>query len=104
MSFFSKLFKLKKESAKSKNVTPESLSLTAFERRTSNLLSQNMFIARSDYKTLVEDFADLYSQFDTLRKTDTLAYFCRDKEISIQQVNSFLFLCTKIFGGRRGQK
>lgn len=92
MSFFSKLFKLKKELAKSKNVTPESLSLTAFERRTSNLLSQNMFIARSDYKTLVEDFADLYSQFDTLRKTDTLAYFCRDKEISIQQVNSFLFM------------
>ena len=64
--------------------------MTNFKRKVNELLSHDAFIARSDYKPIVENFSDLYSQFNTLRLTGTLAYFCKEKGIELQRAEHFL--------------
>ena len=48
------------------------------------------FIARSDYVAIFEKFKDLYQKFDTLKKSDTLGYFCKNNRIAIHEAETFL--------------
>ena len=86
MSFWDKFFKRRKEVAKDETPSMELTSLAAFEGRVDELLSRDEFVARSDYKPVVGEYARLYSQLNTLRKTGTLPYFCNEKGIPLQRM------------------
>lgn len=90
MSFWDKFFKRRKEVAKDETPSMELTSLAAFEGRVDELLSRDEFVARSDYKPVVGEYARLYSQLNTLRKTGTLPYFCNEKGIPLQRMECFL--------------
>ena len=92
MSFYRRLFRTKKKDAKIECSSPEALELAAFNRQVGELLCQDSFIARSDYKSVISCFSDLYLRLHTLKKTDTLAYFCRERGILLQYAESFLSL------------
>lgn len=92
MSFFSRFLKLKDKPAKEEGLSEELTSLAAFERQANELLSHDMFIARSDYKQIVSNFSYLYSYLSTLQKANILKYFCREQGIAIQRIETFLSL------------
>lgn len=69
---------------------PEAGCLNAFGLELRDILSCDRFVARSDYRPLVDGYADLYAQFDVLRRTQMLQYFCRDSGISVEDAEGFL--------------
>lgn len=95
MSILSRLLNIKrKESIKGDKIhTPhERAILTEFEHQINDLLSKDIFIARSDFHRYIVEYADFYSQFKTLQNTGTLSYFCRDKKIPITYFEHFISL------------
>lgn len=94
MSIFSKLFKIKKNFAPADNINilQEQTHLMNFEHQITDLLSKDIFIARSDFHQYIIKYADFYSQFKSLQKTATLSYFCHDKKIPIEHFERFLSL------------
>ncbi len=90
MSVFGKLFKSKELKGTEEKTLSDISGLAVFESRLQNLLNKDIFIARSDYQSIVEDFSELYFQFNTLYKTKALVYFCRNEGIEIERIESFL--------------
>ena len=90
MSFLSRLFKQRKNAAGGKGESPLSSRLSDFERRLGHLLSDDAFIAKSDCRPLVDDFAGLRAQLATLAETGTLAYYCRDNAVQTERATSFM--------------
>lgn len=92
MSIFSKLFKIKKMFGYEDKVyaSQEQTRLMTFEHQINDLLSKDIFIARSDVRQYIVEYAGFYTQFKSLQSTGTLSYFCRDKKIAIERFERFL--------------
>lgn len=88
MSFFTKLFN--RVSYKKESDIPELRKLKEFEVYLDSLLSLDQFLARSDYKFLIESFNDLFETFDKLSKTETLNYYCKEKGINTKRLQHFI--------------
>lgn len=74
-----------------KNVcTSEHLALASFGCRLEALLAEDRFIARSDYLPIIEAYDRLYAQLETLRRSDTLDYFCRVNDLAKDKAYAFL--------------
>ncbi len=89
---FSKLFKNKKKFVPEDKgyVDQEQTRLVNFEHQINNLLSKDIFIARSDVHQYIVEYADFYTRFKSLQSTGTLSYFCRDRKIPIERFERFL--------------
>ncbi len=83
MSFLKRIFGFGKDSVVSNIIIPsqESRQLADFNSQLCLLLTQDKYVARSDYKPLLDNFASLFSQLNTLHKSKTLKYFCKNKGI-----------------------
>lgn len=90
MSIFSRLFRLKKQSEVKNELTPDSHHLTSFGNQVNTLLSGDKFIARRDYRFLVDKYVDLYKQFKTLKNTQTLSYYCTQRGLNLNDAEKFL--------------
>lgn len=93
MSFFSKIFSKKPESTElptSGPITPEHERLVAFTQALNALLMSDKYLARSDYKRLVEDYADLNSFFQNQKAAKTLSYYCSANGVPGAEVEAFL--------------
>lgn len=90
MSIFSWIFGNKKKSDEELNISPEHSSLIAFNTELNELLKEDRYIARRDYQHLLHSFKEQYLQFQTLKKSKALAYFCDNNGIEIQQVDAFM--------------
>lgn len=75
---------------KKKEPSADLLKLSEFKHFMHELLDMDKFIARSDYVAIFEKFKDLYQKFDTLKKSDTLGYFCKNNRIAIHEAETFL--------------
>ena len=75
---------------KKKEPSADLLELSEFKHLMHELLDMDKFIARSDYVAIFEKFKDLYQKFDTLKKSDTLGYFCKNNRIAIHEAETFL--------------
>ena len=62
-SFLSKIFGFAKTQSSNANNVPELVQLCQFEKRIDALLKKDSYIARSDYKDLIDESAHLYAQF-----------------------------------------
>ena len=102
MSIFSWLFRNKNKSDEELNISPEHSSLIAFETAMSKLLNSDKFIARSDYRQLVEDFADFYRQIKALQDSDVLTEFSKKRHIEEDRLRSFLSLYEELSDEREG--
>ena len=74
------------------NSSVEARRLLEFESRRDKLLSADKYIARSDYRSLVEDFTDFYQQIKALQNSDVLTEFCSKRHIEENRLRSFLDL------------
>lgn len=91
-SFLSKIFGFNKTKSSNANNVPELVQLCQFEKRIDALLKKDSYIARSDYKDLIDESAHLYAQFKVLNDCNTLRYFCRDNGVENERIISFLSL------------
>lgn len=91
MSIFSWIFGSQSKDNNSEVSDSLELSrLSAFENRLNTLLNTDAYIARRDYKPLCEDYADIYTQFSTLKQSRTLEYYCSQNHVEIQRIETFL--------------
>lgn len=91
MSVFRKILDfLSKSSALERVQSPEVARLVDFEKRLRLLLDADIFIARSDYEPLFQEYKDIYEHFSALKKSDTLDYFCAQNHIKSKLINSFI--------------
>ncbi|MBQ3944124.1 MAG: hypothetical protein II670_00745, partial [Alphaproteobacteria bacterium] len=91
-NFLSKIFGFGKTRGLEANNAPELVQLCQFEKRINVLLKKDSYIARSDYKSLIDENKHLYEQFKVLNDSNTLRYFCRDNGVENERIISFLSL------------
>ena len=92
MSFFSRLFKMRKSEGNETEFSHEADAICAFERKVNKLLSEDKFISRKDYVPVVNEYSSLYSRLDILQESGTLAFFCDSRDIQYERAESFLEL------------
>lgn len=92
MSFFRKLFNRYKAPVVDDNSSDEARRLQSFECCRDKLLSADKYLARSDYRQIVADFADFYRQMKALQDSDVLTEFCNKRHIAEDRLGSFLSL------------
>ena len=102
MSIFSWIFGNKEKPEEELNVSPEQSSLIAFEKALDELLAADKFIARSDYRQMVEDFADFYRQIKALQNSDVLTEFSKKRHIAEDRLSSFLSLFEELSNEKVG--
>ena len=93
MSFFSRIFTKKSESAGlqlSAPLTPEHEKLVAFTQSLNGLLMSDRYLARSDYKRLAVDYAELNNFFQNQMAAKTLDYYCSVNGVPKSEVEAFL--------------
>ena len=101
MSFFNRIFPNRRNSSKKalkideleKPIVPptqEYAQLMAFTKALHALLMSDKYLARSDYKRLVENYAELNSFFQNQKAAKTLSYYCSANGVPGAEVETFL--------------
>lgn len=91
MSIFSWLFGSQTKDNNSEGFDTLELSLLIeFENKLSDLLNSDIYLARRDYKPLCDKYSYLFNQFNTLKQSKTLDYYCSQNHIDNQRVEAFL--------------
>ena len=80
MSILSRIFGTKigatKKTSETQIITPEFDRLLAFGRALMCLLNEDRYIARSDYKPIIEEYSDTKDYFISLQKANVLSMYC----------------------------
>ena len=87
---FSKLFNLGKAKRSEVVMTVELERLCQFEDALNDLLEQDIYIARSDYKDLRDENASIFSHFKVLQDSKMLNYYCQEHGIDDERIVNFL--------------
>lgn len=74
----------------SKPQSAEVIRLGQFEAALESLLTKDLFIARSNYKALLTEYADLYNTYHQLHATGTLEFYGIQNSISKDRIERFL--------------
>ena len=102
MSFLSRIFseKGKKSQETPKKTEPiiavpaspttEYASLLQFTQRLNDLLLDDKYLARSDYRCLIDDYAETNTFFTNLKTAKTLSYYCSANDIDGASIDTFL--------------
>jgi DNA helicase-4 len=86
MSFLSKIFNRKRVNSSSVNETEEFIRLMEFLGGMEKLLSNDKYIARSDYYRAIGKYNQVVSFFDNLRDSDMLEAYCQKNCLDIQRI------------------
>ncbi|MBQ9185642.1 MAG: topoisomerase DNA-binding C4 zinc finger domain-containing protein [Bacteroidales bacterium] len=81
-----------KEPVNAAPITPtqEYAKLKQFTQTLNSLLMSDKFLARSDYRRLVEDYAELNNFFQNQKTAKTLGYYCSANGVPGAEVEAFL--------------
>ena len=71
------------------HIPQEYKEVLAFNRTFDALMTEERFIARSDYKELVEGAAHLYQFYETLSSSNVLDDFIRKSKLDSSQIDRF---------------
>lgn len=107
MSLLSKLFNSSSdaETIRMKGSFPkEYRSLIEFIKKLGQLLEQDKYLARSDYRVLVEDFSETHTFFCNLKTSDMLQMYCEKNGLQTFAVEKFLAEYEDIRNLREGAK
>ncbi len=100
MGIFSNLFKKTKN--QNNSFPTEYKSILEFNNEFKILLSQDQYIARSDYAYLIDKYHNTFLFYDNNRKANTLVYYCKNNKLNIEEINSFLQCYSDIVDLRKG--
>ena len=89
MGFFSKLFG-KKENFESENQPLEYKQAISFNKEFSDILCSDLFIARSDYKHLIDRYKETAVFFENSQRANTLSYYCKQNKLNKEVIEKFL--------------
>ena len=70
--------------------TPEYASILQFVQRLDSLLMTDKYLARSDYRQLINDYAGTCTFFENLKTAKTLGYYCSANGIQEAFIETFL--------------
>ena len=70
--------------------SPEVARLGVYETRLDSLLTQDKYLARRDYKAILEEFKELYNTFLQLRSTGTLEFYGISNSVKKDRIENFL--------------
>ena len=69
---------------------PEYRSMLDFTQQLDAILQEDKYIARSDYRHLIEDFAEIYTFFSNLKIAKATGYYCQVNNIDEASIEVFL--------------
>ena len=96
MSILSRIFGTKTAAASkaqaAQATTPEFERLLAFGGALKRLLDEDRFLARSDYKRIVEEYADIKAFFLSLQSSDLLTMYCEKNGLDEKRIKKALTL------------
>ena len=98
MSVFSKWFGKKQQT----QLPSEYSKAVACNQEFEALLSADKFIARSDYKDIIERYKDIYTFFRSAQKANTLSYYCKQNKLQESEINKFLVFYEDIQDLKKG--
>lgn len=98
MGLFSRLFGKKDNT----NFPIQYKEALAFNREFESLLSEDKFLARSDYKNFLKQYKEIFTFFDNIVKARTLTYFCKQNKIQESEVVKFLNYYMDIYDLSKG--
>lgn len=91
MSIFDKILRVfDSKIDKTYTITTEINSLIEFKKSVLSLQNADNYIAKSDYIDLRERFASTYTFFDNLQKGNALGFYCKEHDVTKQDIKSFL--------------
>lgn len=102
-NFFSRLFNLGKTKRSRVVMTAELDRLCQFENALNDLLKQDIYIARSDFKILRDEYACIFSHFKVLRDSKTLRYYCQEYNFEEKRIIQFLLHYEDLLNDDRAQ-
>ncbi len=102
-NFFSRLFNLGKTKRSRVVMTAELDRLCQFENALNDLLKQDIYIARSDFKILRDEYAYIFSHFKVLRDSKTLRYYCQEYNFEEKRIIQFLLHYEDLLNDDRAQ-
>ena len=102
-NFFSRLFNLGKTKRSRVVMTAELDRLCQFENALNELLKQDIYIARSDFKILRDEYACIFSHFKVLRDSITLRYYCQEYNFEEKRIIQFLLHYEDLLNDDRAQ-
>ncbi|MBR1927605.1 MAG: UvrD-helicase domain-containing protein [Bacteroidales bacterium] len=70
--------------------TSEYARLLEFTRRLNALLLEDKYLARSDYRHIIDDYADVYTFFSNMKTAKTTGYYCQANGIDEASIETFL--------------
>lgn len=96
MSLLSRIFGAKPETTENSSVTPtitpEFESLLAFGGALQRLLKEDRYIARSDYKPIVEKYQNTRFFFENLQASNLLSMYCQTNGLDEKRIKKALAL------------
>ena len=96
MSLLSRIFgqksKATEKTSPAQATTPEFERLLTFGGALKHLLKEDRFIARSDYKTVVEEYTDVKTFFLNLQSSDLLTMYCEKNGLDEKRIKKALNL------------
>ena len=90
MGLFSKIFGKKNISEEKNTSNNEYKQVIDFNNNFENLLKSDCYIARSDYKFLIDDYKDTFVFFDNNQRGKTLSFYCKTNKINENTIKLFL--------------
>lgn len=75
---------------KKKEVSIQVKDIENFNFKLNEMLNKNTYIARSEYKSLIDDFADTYKYFMVLVDSNTINNYCKNNSIKLFVIENFI--------------
>ncbi len=101
MGFFSKFFGRKSKN-KSDKQPLEYKQAELFNKKFSDLLAEDKYIARSSYCNLIEEYKPTAIFFENNRRANTLSYYCKQNKVSEKVIDDFLTTYANISDLKKG--
>ena len=70
--------------------TPQYQKILEFRAKLSELLSQDRYLARSDYRALIDEYKEAYTFFDSLKVSEMLFAYCEKNSLKLYDATSFI--------------
>lgn len=96
MSLISRIFGEKKSRSSNRTeqhtTTPEFQRLLEFGKTLQQLLKEDKYIARSDYRPIVKEYSDIKDFFQNLQSTNLLQMYCENNDLDEKRIKKALAL------------
>lgn len=98
------IFDIFKRQDKNKNFPEEYKSALNFNEKFEALLSADKYIARSDYKHLIEQYSSTYTFFESMQRGKILSVYCKQNKLQENELKKFIACYSDIIDLLKGSE